>query len=803
MKIKNSSALLLTFLIAACGGGGSSSPSAFSATTTGVAAKGIIKNATVTAKELSATGATLRTVGAADTDASGKYTLTIGSSYTGGPIKLVLSVKSDGTTKMVCDVSTGCGVGVAFGADYSLSPTFTLTSYQQSASNGAAITTQITPYTNMAAARIEAQLAATTPSALDNTLVSNATSEVSQLVGVNINTTQPVDITNATAMAAASPDALQYAAFNAGIGNVAFANSGGFEAGIAVVATSFADGQFTSADPVTIGSIVTAVNTEVAYTPATNTVSLAATLASITANTDPATGYNPEPTPTATLTAVAQAKALVSQTRTWGTQIQALQTPLDAFKLDVNDAQTALNSTSVGVTSVFGEVLKGALNKVETESSSTSGLIAKSYSYPLLIGTYASVPGAGQIVVSGTGTVTVSNNAGSLKLVFASTVAGVTNSGTITTNIPSSLLNAPLTNINLNGLSLVVSGNASMSSPAVSFTLTNALLNVTLKPSSATVNTTTALLTDIASVNINGNASLQANGVTFTGIIKFGAVANNVVNAVKPMSFSEISLDGTFTGSKGSANAAISMKINNAATFDVIGLLQHQPVVWAYKNVPGDPLGAASAYATATGGGTLYSANYDSYSNQTCTSGSATGYSCALGDAGGVIAFIHAANPTATSVQHVYAWHDPTYGFTYNAMLTYPDFETASNFANATFTISSQVALVGSKAATLTITANRTAFGSSTSPVVGDVVSILSYNGQSVKFEVSNTTATPTIGAAAITITNSDGVKLMLSGNSNSATDIVSVNGTQVGTIDSSSGITMIHYSDGSFETLQ
>jgi hypothetical protein len=798
--IKLLSIIISSMVIAACGGGGGNSNNnntSFSATTTGVAAKGIIKNATVTAYELSGTGAILRTVGTADTKTDGTYSLPIGASYAGGPLMLVLTAKSGGNSKMVCDVSTGCGTGVAFGQDYTLPPNFTLTSYQQSASNGATVTTQITPYTNMAAKRIDAQLASITPSLLDNTLVSNANSEVSQLVGVNITTTQPVDITNATALAAASADAKQYAAFNAGIGNVAFANAGDFVAGVNAAATSFADGQFTSTDPVTISSIVTAVNTEVANTPAVNTTALSATLASITANTDSVTGtYDPAPTSAATLSAVAQAKALVSQTRTWGTQIKALKTPADAFNVDINNAGTLIHSNSIGFVSVFGKVLKGAIDTVKIEANSVSGLIAKSYSYPLLFGTPTGL-------VSGTGTVTVSNSGGSLKLAFSSTIAGVTNSGTITTSIPGSILNAPLTNIDLAGLSLVISGNASMSSPAVSFTLTNAALNVALKQGLTTVNTATVIATDIASLGLDGDATLQANGISFNGKIKFSMVANNLANPVAPLSLAEISLSGKFTGSKGSANASVSMKVNNAATFDTIGLLSHQAMAWAYQNLPGDPLGAAAAYATATSGGILQGASYDSYSNQTCTWGSATAYSCALGDTGGVVAFIQAANPTATSVQNVYAWYDPIYGFTYNAMFTYPDFESANNFANATFTISSQVALAGSPAATLTVTANRTAYGNSTSPFVGDVVAILDFNGQSVKFETSNTTATPTIGTGALTVSNPNGVKLVLNGATNVTTGDVLVNTTKVGTVDSSGGIPMIHYTDGSFEALQ
>lgn len=251
------------------------------------------------------------------------------------------------------------------------------------------------------------------------------------------------------------------------------------------------------------------------------------------------------------------------------------------------------------------------------------------------------------------------------------------------------------------------------------------------------------------------------------------------------------------------------MKINNAATFDVFGLLQHQPVIWAYEYLPGDPFGMAAKFATATGGDILQWGYYDQFSNQTCGSGLTTLYTCLTGDAYGVVAAVTGdiatkyKNPVPLSVQNISGYYSAGFGTNYYAMLTYPDFETASNFANATFTISSQVALAGNPAATLTITANRTAFGSSTSPDVGDVVAILSFNGQSVKFVVSNTVSTPTIGSGDLTITNPSGVKLVLSGTTTNPTGTVSVGTTQVGTIDSSSGITMIHYSDGSFEALK
>lgn len=794
------SSLLLGLI--GCSSGGSSGGAIFSASTSGVAAKGIIKHAIVTAHELNAAGSSVRTVGTGETDAFGKYTLTIGSSYTGGPLKLVLTTKSDGTTKMVCDVAAGCGAGVAFGADYTLSSTFALTAYQQAVSNGAAVKTQITPYTNMAAARVQAQI--TAGSTLDNTLVANANSEVSQIVGVDIANTEPVDITSASALAAASPEAMQYGAFNAGIGNVAFANATSFEAGIAAVASSFADGKFDASDSVSIASIVAGVNTEAAATSALNTTTLTATLASITTNTSGTGDYDPAPATTATLTAVAQARGLVSQTRTWGTQIAALQTPADAFGLDINTAQAVLNSTSSSLAGVFGEVLGGAMNKVNTQAASTGGLTATTYSYPINYFT-----SAGQ--VSGAGSVTVVNNSGSLKLNIASSVGGATTSAAVTTNIPNTILGQSSPVLDLAGLTINVTGSSSMSSPAASFTLTNAAVSIALKTGKTSA---TATPVDIASIGFDGALSLAASGVTFTGTGVIKAVANNnLAGYVAPFSLSELSVSGTFTGSKGSANATASVKFNNAATFDTIGFMNHQPVMWANQWQPNDPFGLAAAYAAATlaatgTADTLVWGYYDPYSNQSCGFGvNIPSGVCVPGDQG-VISQVTAAlsanytSPAPSGVQNVYVNYSNSSGTYYNAMLTFLDFESASNYANATITVSSNVSLTGNPAATLTVTANRTAYGTSTNSVVGDVTAILSFNGQNVKFTAANTAGAPTIGAGALTVTNPSGVKLVLNGTSGSPTGTVFVDTTQVGTVDSGSGTPLIHYNDGTFESL-
>jgi hypothetical protein len=827
-------AILFSLTVAACNSGGGSSSGGSTPTAavqiSGEAAKGIIKFATVTAYELNATGSSVRTVGTSETDASGKYSLNVASSagYTGGPLKLVLSAKSDGSTKMACDVSAGCGAGVAFGQDYVLPLTFTLVAYQQSASNGATVTAQITPYTSMAAARIQAQIQV--GSTLDNTLVANATSEVSQMVGVDVSKTEPVDITNPTAVAAAGPDALQYAAFNAGIGNVAFA-SGNFEAGITAAANSFADGKFDSTDAVSIASIVAAVNTEALGTPALNTTTLTATLASITTNTTVAGVYDPAPSSTATLTAVAQAKGLVSQTRTWGNQIAALKTPADAAAVSVTTAKAVLNSTSNGLAGWFFHNAAYAIKTVKTQAMSAGGLQATSYSFPISYWDAQNNP------VSGTGTVTVaSNSSGNLMLtISAPAIAGVTTSGTVTTPLlSSSILGTQQTSVALaSGLStLSVTGSASTSSPATSFTVKNGTLNMTL---SSLVNSSTATkadLVNISSMSFNGDVTLAANGVTFEGTGSINLVANNVANDFAPISVQKISVSGTFTdSSNNSANASATVTFNNAATFDVIGLLNSQPMVGTNYNVQSDQFGLSTIYSTANSGDTLNQFNYDG--SQTCVWGNSlnTGGTCVPGDPYGVVAAATTAvtanynnqkappnasyiMPAPTATQNVFVFYCggifcSSPNTFYGATLTFPDFESASFFANVTITVSSGITLTGSPAATLTATANRTGYGTSANPVVGDVSAVLNFSGQSLTFAASNTAATPTSGTATLTISNPAGVHLVLSGTGTSGSTsgtlsgTLSVGATQVGTVSSSSGTPLIYYNDGTFESLR
>jgi hypothetical protein len=154
-------------------------------------------------------------------------------------------------------------------------------------------------------------------------------------------------------------------------------------------------------------------------------------------------------------------------------------------------------------------------------------------------------------------------------------------------------------------------------------------------------------------------------------------------------------------------------------------------------------------------------------------------------------------NPLPSSAQVPFVSYDINFGSGYVALLSFPDIESTSYFANATLTVSSNVTLAGSAAATLTITGSRTAF-SDAKRVMGDAVAILTYNGQSVKFAGSNTGT----ASGTLTITNPNGVKLVLSGDASNLKGNISVNSSVVGTIERNGKGALIYYTDGTFESI-
>lgn len=185
-------------VLAACGGGGSSSALAPASTSvSGVASKGIISGALVTAYCTAASGPSA-VLGTATTGADGSYTIT----YTGScstPVHLVMTIPASGA--QMFDEVTGQNSAVQAGA-------LTLNSFlSSSASTNQA---QITPFTDMAAAVISNAIAASGASALNSSTVGAAITAVQQqLFPSNPNLYYVKPVTPASAAAATGTTAVQ------------------------------------------------------------------------------------------------------------------------------------------------------------------------------------------------------------------------------------------------------------------------------------------------------------------------------------------------------------------------------------------------------------------------------------------------------------------------------------------------------------------------------------------------------------------------------------------------------------------
>lgn len=319
------SAVIVTTLgLTACGGGGSSSTdgdasSVSSTTTSGTAAKGILNKGVVTAVELGSDQTELRTLGTTVTDEKGNYALTIPASYTNGPIKI--SITSDADTEMKCDISGGCGNSqlklyddnnngqVDFGEWYKPgADNIKMTALVASAASGASLDVNVTPFTTMAAKR------ALSEPTLDADTVANANSEVSALLGVNVLTTKPVDITNVESDATSNE--IAYAALAAAIAENAAKDTNGvpdINAAIEALATGFEDGTISSSE---LQEIVTKAGTTFSKAGVTDTSGIVSALQD-TINGANDGDIDPEPIDGATVSNVDKAKSLVADFRSY------------------------------------------------------------------------------------------------------------------------------------------------------------------------------------------------------------------------------------------------------------------------------------------------------------------------------------------------------------------------------------------------------------------------------------------------------------------------------------------------------
>lgn len=323
-------AILSALSLTGCGGGGSGSAEGdggvSGVTTSGVVAKGIINDGIVTAVELgsdpSAEGVE---VGSAVTEEDGTYELAISDDYTGGPIQLTITTDADSQVK--CDTSAGCGprgdditdtdTTIDFGEWYKPgADAITMRAMIAGAAEGATVSAQITPFTEMAASRA---LAATT---FDSDAIANANSEVSSLLKVNILSTAPVDITDLSEDASATE--IAYAALSASVANLAAKDEAGtpdIQAAITALSAAFEGGAIAATDDddaaISLQDLIDGVDEALESAGVEDTSGVVAELKNDVSSADENGEVNPEPVDTAVLANVDKAKAFVEEFRTY------------------------------------------------------------------------------------------------------------------------------------------------------------------------------------------------------------------------------------------------------------------------------------------------------------------------------------------------------------------------------------------------------------------------------------------------------------------------------------------------------
>ena len=180
----------------------------------GLAVKGLLSNATVTAYTMSRVK-----LGETTTAADGTYSLP----QTNHQGAILIELTTNTETRTVCDAAPGCGtkngVAVGFGDDYAFNdPNFILTSVLPNPARAANQQLMVTPLTHLAAQRVVKE-GLSDASDIQGTI--NATAKLLGLVGVDINTLAPVDITNPQAVQSASNEAKIYGALVGAIATMA------------------------------------------------------------------------------------------------------------------------------------------------------------------------------------------------------------------------------------------------------------------------------------------------------------------------------------------------------------------------------------------------------------------------------------------------------------------------------------------------------------------------------------------------------------------------------------------------------
>lgn len=323
--------------LAACGGGGGSSTSGSTPSTVsvaGIASKGLLRNAVVTAYAVT-NGIKGAALGSTTTDADGRYTLT--GLPSGALVLLEVTPKADGSTTML-DEATDVVVPLPGGSDFKLRTAVNLEGSETSA--------QITPFTHMAVALAESN------GGLTPNVVAAANNTVANFAGMPILTAAPSFAQEGVEAVASNPAAVTLAAVSE------LAKSG----------VGSCTGSGSSTDPDVVLASVSCVTTYLASEgPASQAVTTALNTALTAAKADASTSVNAEEilavapvtyVETGVQTAIQEARSLISSVRA---TVETLSSQSDA---SLASRVRAIEEASYGVAQPLDDGTLSALRAV-------------------------------------------------------------------------------------------------------------------------------------------------------------------------------------------------------------------------------------------------------------------------------------------------------------------------------------------------------------------------------------------------------------------------------------------------------
>lgn len=331
----------------------------------GGAIKGVVRNGLVTAF----LGATA--IGSGTTNAAGRYAIDVDPSAVGETVVVEVRGRpaSDSVrTTMVCDVPTAAGgcSGAAFGSEVLVDESFVMSTVIPELGS-TSVNAPVTPVTH--AARQRAQALAGT-GAVTAAQARQALGELANIfAGIDPETVEAIDLTDADAVANATPEELAYTAFVSGLLRRSPADAA---AAAGNLAAELADGQL-SADA--LDQLADDARTQLSEAAGRNDATGSFTSmnnraanaragdGTVTAEADPDRGSP----------AVARAKAAIANLRNLGNSIDQLGTPGAAFAAEIQAVEAALDDFDLDLQlAPIGQLLNAA-EAFYSESDGTSG----------------------------------------------------------------------------------------------------------------------------------------------------------------------------------------------------------------------------------------------------------------------------------------------------------------------------------------------------------------------------------------------------------------------------------------------